>query len=479
VERVLFDGTTLMSATRLLRGDEAPSALNVFALSLMVEGLVLHDHIIALDTEPNDSRLTKAAQGYGGVITVERHDVSNIIIRYVEMEFPKLRRIGRRSGKSLRKSDSSLHDAIEQIEKLLELQKYDANDDTTMADYLTLLNQTHAKQAALAEVQPQAGWQRAGRPAHHRGNVEFDQLMRRPPSPQHDGTQLGLLTADSDIRDAGEDFFNRYSKMAQGLGSFWSADWRERATARSKFTPAMLIRTHFYLLASEVLHAPYRPDVLRAPICWKFFGDGALAEYTLEERFVDAAERLTRERVTSINDFLGRPVFAALPVFLASVLHAIKEPNEIIPVALQIRDSAPARRFREHMAQLNRAKADGDIEEIAHELSRYSELLRREFGGQDISSGVVWSLAASAAKTAAGPTPGAVVDLAANLGKGAITAVTVARRWWYRRKMSLIAKTLRQARSARSQQAELRRIFGAEMHADDVVFLDRLNSMGI
>src|SRR5215469_2031854 len=66
MDRVLLDGTMLISVARLLNGEDRPSALNVFALLLMVESLILHDRIIVIDTLENDDRLSNAARSLRG-----------------------------------------------------------------------------------------------------------------------------------------------------------------------------------------------------------------------------------------------------------------------------------------------------------------------------------------------------------------------------------------------------------------------------
>jgi hypothetical protein len=65
MDQVLIDGTTLMSALRLVRREERPTALNVQALSLLVEVMVLHNRVLVLDTNRDDDRLLAAAHVFG------------------------------------------------------------------------------------------------------------------------------------------------------------------------------------------------------------------------------------------------------------------------------------------------------------------------------------------------------------------------------------------------------------------------------
>jgi hypothetical protein len=511
MQQVLLDGTTLMSATQLLHGEQAPSALNVFSLALLTESLILHDELIVLDTLPHDDRLSVAARSYGAMIRVERHSVAEMVDRYVGMEFPELADLRQRSHVEIQPlqlsagSASPMRPAEVHLSGVLD-PTYDR--DAEMTHYLATLEAAHERELAALDATreaardaQQSSIERYFRRRHPRiamlrygledaveALLSHGFAARHPLialllghgfiTPAEDGTETGALTADPEIRDAWESFVERYT--AAGSHSTWQAGKRARTTAHSKFTPAMLVRTHFYLLASEVLGAPYRPDILRAPICWKFFGRGSFADFALEERFVDAAEHLAQERIKSVNEFLGRPAFAGLPLFLARVLKASATPADIIPEVLALRESATAQRFREYLAAMHHAESDGDIQTIAREISRFADLLRREFGGfggGGAAVDVAWSLAASAGRAAVDPTPAAAVSLATDAAKGAVATTGIARRWWYRRKVALIAKTVQQANKARSMQPELSRLFGAELDEDDVAFLAQINEV--
>ena len=286
---------------------------------------------------------------------------------------------------------------------------------------------------------------------------------------------IGTICGDTDICGAWEGFVERYTN-AWDL-STWHADKEARASYRYRFTPALLIRTHLYLLASEVLGAPYRPDILRAPICWKFFALGSFAEYGIEERFVDAAERLAQEQVRGVNEFLGRPAFTSLPLFLARVFASSARAGDIIEQAMSIRTSKPAARFREQLAKLNVTETAGDFESITKEINRYSLMLNKAYGSAGGPPDVIWSLGASAATAIAAPSPMTVIGLGADAGKSAVVASGMARSWWYRRKMALIAKTIQQAKKAGAMQPQLRRLFGAELDVAELNFIERVSKI--
>jgi hypothetical protein len=482
MRRVLLDGTTLMSASRLLNGEEKPNALNFWSLSLLVECLILHDEIIVLDTLHDDPRLTIAARNFDNLILVEHRSVKELIDRYIEIEFPRLSGLSSLSSEELRRVrlQDSRYNGIDEAERhLRRILETKYSDDDGMADYLDTLEKVHARQLAeLAERKAKK------EPLKRFMNRHFSTISFfmygfdtpwGPIPPNDDGTEVGTICGDTDICGAWEGFVERYTNA--GSSSTWHAGKGARQSFSYKFTPALLIRTHLYLLASEVLGAPYRPDILRAPICWKFFALGSFAEYGMEERFVDAAERLGQEQVRGINEFLGRPAFASLPLFLAGVFARSGRAGDIIEQAVSIRTSKPAVRFREHLAQLNAAEAAGDFESIAKEINRYSIMLNKAYGDAGGPPDVIWSLGASAAKAIAGPSPMTLFGLGADAGKGAVVASGIARSWWYRRKMALIAKTIQQAKKAGAMQPQLRRLFGVELDVGELDFIERVSKI--
>ncbi len=297
------------------------------------------------------------------------------------------------------------------------------------------------------------------------GRVFDDMFPPRAP----DRTDLASMTDER----IWEDWVRRYSSQANT--SWWADQEMYRRMYEDEFKHRLLLRTHFYLVASEVLGAPYRPDVVRAPICWKFFDRGSYAEPGLDERLVDLAEKGSRARATNANEFLGRPVFTVLPLFLTRVLADSKNRTDLISATLEIRDSAAATRFRKTLTGIARAEADGDIFSLLADAHRYSDLLRRQFGGADRGgSEVLWAVAGDGVKAALDPSSASLVSLSGSLGRGAVGAPAIVRRWWFRRKMALIAKTIDAAKRAKAMQPELSRLFGAPLRDHDVQFLERV-----
>lgn len=498
MERILLDGTTLMSATRLLAGEDPPTALNVYSLSLLVECLILHTELIVLDTSPEDDRLTQAATVFGDAVWVERRSSDDILERYLGLkgvtardltepapEWPLGANETPQAVAAWTDWQHRMQSADEAVMDLLSQMMAPVDRQQELGSYLDMLDAVHREQFQYG-----------------RGEWEQETVPELSPIswPSEDGPQTSELAtprvnvtdsvkiADhTELREvaAAGSTATMLSGLAQRLNyprdSFWYSAQLSRSTYLTEFTPALLMRTRFYLLASEVFAAPYRPDVLRAPICWKFFDRGPFADLTIDERMVDLADAAARARVESANQLIGRPAFTALPLFLSRVLASSNNRTDIAMKTMQIRKSPEARRFRKVMAGLAAAQEAENVSILVRDAAQYSDLLRREYGSTSGGAGstdVLWSLAADATKAALDPTGTSVASLAGSVGKTAVRAPDLVRRWLYGRRMALIGRTIRTANKAKAMQGELRRLFGAELSPGDIQFLEQVGRLG-
>jgi len=498
MERVLLDGTTLMSVTRLLAGEDPPTALNVYSLSLLVECLILHTELIVLDTSPEDDRLTQAAAVFGDAVWVERRSSEDIVERYLRLngvtaddlrepppEWPGGANPSPHAA-AVWSSWERRRSAEEAVMDLIFLLTAPGNDPhQELGSYLDMLDAAHREQfqrgrsewehEAIPKLPPELWLSEEGpqitEPAIPRVNVTDTVRIA-------DHTELRELAAPGSTATALSGFIER---LAVPRDSFWFHAQHSRSTYLTEFTPALLMRTRFYLLASEVFAAPYRPDVLRAPICWKFFDRGPFADLTIEERMVDLADAAARARVESANQLIGRPAFTALPLFLGRVLASSNDRTDIVAKTMQIRQSPEARRFRKALTGLAAAQEAEDVSTLVRDATRYSDLLLRAYGsvsGGAGSTDVLWSLAADGTKAAFDPTGTSGASLAGSVGKTAVRVPDLVRRWSYGRKMALIGRTIRAANKAKAMQSELQRLFGAELSAGDIQFLAQVGRLG-
>jgi hypothetical protein len=311
MDRALLDGTTLMSASRLLSGEDPPTALNVYSLSLLVECMILHKEVIVLDTLPDDDRLTTAGSMFGDAVWVERRSTEDIVERYVGLTLPDFSlpqwadggiAESPRDEASVGVIPSHHHErGVDpwQIARDLRqvLQRRDPGEE--LDGYLAMLAAAHRQQFARGRGQwkgeatlppPESpddypyGPQRPDGPGGPYRPYALNRPGKPRPGPAYprvdddegvsipDRTELRELAAAGSTESAWAGFVERNVGMTD---SPWRFAQMSRETYRTEFTSALVTRTNFYLLASEVLAAPYRPDVLRAPICWKFFGRGS------------------------------------------------------------------------------------------------------------------------------------------------------------------------------------------------------------
>jgi hypothetical protein len=150
----------------------------------------------------------------------------------------------------------------------------------------------------------------------------------------------------------------------------------------------LVVGTGFYTTCSQIVGIPYRPSVLRSlylrgtlkQSLRDFREDvGRLAFSMLEdtrERTVQAAELFSR--MADMNQVETR-----VPAVLAWVLVNANSREDIIPRALQLRDSHGAQRFREWNAALITSIQDGDLRDAARRFREVANILtdlNRNFG---------------------------------------------------------------------------------------------------
>ena len=114
----------------------------------------------------------------------------------------------------------------------------------------------------------------------------------------------------------------------------------------------------------------------------------------------------------------------------------------------------------------------------SQELGNYSNALMRTFRSGNDAHEAVLSIAAAAAKTVADPSPGTAIGLSHEAAKGSLTLIGAARRWWYRRKVALITRTIDQTSKAQAMQSHLRRLFQAELSPRELASLKRASLVG-
>ena len=132
---------------------------------------------------------------------------------------------------------------------------------------------------------------------------------------------------------------------------------------------------------AQLANAPYLPHALRAPLV-TFDPDGP-SSADLEQRVVGHLRALRRRRADAITAMIGDPGFdLEIPLVLARVLRDARGPAEVIPRALELRETASARRlrawFRDLHAELRAPVAD--MRSVERELEGFRALAARWAG---------------------------------------------------------------------------------------------------
>ena len=219
--------------------------------------------------------------------------------------------------------------------------------------------------------------------------------------------------------------------------------------APERFAASLIYRTHLYLLMADLIGCPYSADALRA----------RLVPHQPRRGFADRVTTLVGEaesaRDDELNQVLGYEAFKVrIPLVLKYVLSRAGRPADVLEIALETRDSRPARRFRKHCARVDAAIAEGDRDQVARacaELSAYGIRFENELG--DKSSARDQTVGAAKELVSIGsPLLGAFVP-------GAALATGLAGGWIRRRRFTLIERLVRTPRSLNEIEREFVRLW--------------------
>jgi hypothetical protein len=132
---------------------------------------------------------------------------------------------------------------------------------------------------------------------------------------------------------------------------------------------------------AQLVDVPYMPHVLRAPLV-VFDGDPSAGE-DLEQAVVRHLQALRRSRVETIAAIAGGPGFdLEVPLVLAKVLQGAHGPDEMLPRALELRETRSARRLRSWFSDLHAQlrAPDTDMRYVQRELEGFRALANQWYG---------------------------------------------------------------------------------------------------
>lgn len=130
---------------------------------------------------------------------------------------------------------------------------------------------------------------------------------------------------------------------------------------------AVLLGAAFYLMCSQVIGVPYKPSILRASILSntlqhefhrREFDAAGIAMDLLEKSREEVAKQYF-EKLLELN-----LVETRMPCVLAAILKEARSPSDVLPIALQIRESKEAKAFRTWSADFSGAIQKGDLVQI-------------------------------------------------------------------------------------------------------------------
>lgn len=139
------------------------------------------------------------------------------------------------------------------------------------------------------------------------------------------------------------------------------------------YAGALLVRAYFYLFLCELSGSTYYADAFRSPLIRAILKGSAKSDRAFAERIHEsiAAEETERDRL--MNRALGYQAFAApAPPVAAAVLHRAKRLDEILPIAIEMRESSRAKEMRAFCKEVDTAVRIGDrrrVEAAVNELA--------------------------------------------------------------------------------------------------------------
>jgi hypothetical protein len=190
----------------------------------------------------------------------------------------------------------------------------------------------------------------------------------------------------------------------------------EKMTAAYDLVRNLAAALYFQYLA-DLSASPYMPHPLRAPLA--AFDPERTAIPDVEQRILAHVQALRRNRISAITDTIGPGGFDLnVPLVLARILRDSRAPHEVIPRALELRDSPPAVRLRGWFRDLHALlrTSDADIKSAERELAGFRALIS------------TWSGAPASADTPE-ITVGVTLGIVSLSGLVRISPKNVRRRW--------------------------------------------------
>lgn len=236
-------------------------------------------------------------------------------------------------------------------------------------------------------------------------------------------------------------------------------------------------------------HVPYHPHSHRLAYVSRRMnrsrvGSKLLAEFLLRESEQAISDQLTDRQANSIlAEFGAFRHQAHLPLILAAVLSQAAQPDEILPIALRIRDERYTRRYRQWVGRLAGAAQGGDYERQRHAEAELDEARRVLFAelsklyGADRRTAKADTVVRATSTLAGSMNPRELLDasgvsLAAKGGRQALRSAVyineVMRTRRRRRNIVLLLRLAATRRQVESIDGRLQRVFGVGLSSEEM-----------
>lgn len=141
------------------------------------------------------------------------------------------------------------------------------------------------------------------------------------------------------------------------------------------YAASLLVRTLFYLFVSDLTGLMYRGDAIRSKLVRSLIKPDERQRKNFAESVIAAVTIDEKERDKIVNEILGYEAFEVkCPLVAKAVLEKAESFEDILKVALDLRNSRAARRFRKFSTTVDEAIRAGKRNEVEKALEELSSL---------------------------------------------------------------------------------------------------------
>lgn len=355
---VLIDETTILKSSELLEGAK-PSFENVFALSNLVEGLILHNQLFTITGPGTAGTHEMAERTLRAKRKVGKGFISPVPIgKYAyEKMFKSLDEYFLIKDPAHRKYYQSIRREFTQ-DIPLDAVKY--CHDTTVASHGSTMREYRAelkRRIKHKEMTPNAFLDIL---------VDLDALKRDfdwgPPEKDHHDVHV-----DDDTWAICQDIWGKF---------FSSIGHLDRMVSLDAYYYKLIARTLFYYYAMLDTGIPYKPDANRMPLVRAYANRSKNAVISITDRAIEllGEEKLMAEGINSEKILGYDSVSGKFPFLLNVILSNSNKPSDILDNTLSIRTTNSARRLRQWATKAQRHSEEARGLPVAYDvLNQFSE----------------------------------------------------------------------------------------------------------